>query len=362
MLTKTRRGLAATAIAAAALTGVAACGSSSSSSNSGSDTPQGTVRNALTSYQDGNALTVTVKLDASADDIKRLAASGDDPTNLTDAQAKAYANGTIVFAVKTKDKSFKDAQNDPDLTHSSFAFAVSTGNDKIVEFRFVDSTFFARADVKTIAQLGGNDVGDIQSEADQLSSQLPFLKAALAGNWLKTSYNDLNSIAKIAGGGGGLPSANPAQSQAFIKALLNVFDKDVTATKADDNSDLGDHYVVSGSSRTIATDLVAALKQEFAGLPGASDAFKDADPTQVPDKTVKVDTYIKSGKVHAVKLDVAQFATGKDAAALGGKPFYVEFDFDSSADISAPSGATDIDLPSLVGKLGAGLGTSNQAS
>jgi len=350
MLTTTRRGIAAVAVLAATVTGLSACGSSSPS---GDGTPKGVVVSAIENLGDENALTFTLKLDTSADDVKRLAASGPDPSTLTDAQAKAIADGSVVLAVKTTATSFKAAQSDPNASKkSSVGFTLNAGDKpKLIEFRAINGDLYARVDFQKLASYGDSDLSELQSKAQKYSSTLPFLKPALAGGWLKIPADDLQQLLKASGGARPAPSIDPSRAAGIQQAILGVLDKDVTATKADDGGDLGDHYVLSGSSRVVATDLVNALKPQFAGLPGFSKAFGDANPADVPDKNVKVDVYLKGSKLNAIKLDLAQFASPADAPAFNGKPFYLELDIDDSASISTPSDATDVNLGALLGGL-----------
>jgi hypothetical protein len=338
------------AVVAAALTGVAACGTNSGSS--GGD-PKSAVLDALTAYQNGKELTVTLKLDTSAADLKAFAALGDDPATLTDAQATAFTGGSIQIAIKS-DKSFKATAKDANASkEGSLALVVNAGGSpKLIEVRVVDGTLYARANVQQIVSYAGDSFSDIQQFADAQSGTLPFLKPAVAGDWVKLQLNDLEQFAKSASGGSTAPSLAPSQVAGLQQALIDVLKKDISATKSTDGGSLGDHYVLTGSSRTVATDLVGVFKTQIASIPGASKLLANADPTSVPDKTVTVDAYVKNGKVSAIKLNLGQFLDPADAAKFTGKTFNLEMDFADQADVSVPSGATEINLAALIGGLG----------
>jgi len=78
------------------------------------------------------------------------------------------------------------------------------------------------------------------------------------------------------------------------------------------------------------------------------------DPTQVPDRPVVVDAWVKDGVLAKVSIDVAQFFSESDKKAASTFPVVLTFD-PSGDDISKPDGATTIDLTQLGSLLG-GLG------
>ena len=357
MRTRTRRGFAVTALAAAAAITVAACGSSGSSADN-SKSPQDAVRSAYSKLLDSDAVSMTFKADTTADQLVQLGKSSSDGDGPTAEQAKAIAGGSIVVAVKSGSGSLSDAAKKGSNGKESFAFTVNAGDaPKLVEIRYIDSALYARADVHKFLDYAGQDASVLNKlTGPDAPQQLSFLKDAVAGKWLKLP---LNEVLSAFGGKQSSPSVDPSQAAALTGALDNIFNKDVTAAKADGSSDLGDHYVLSGNSRQLVTDLVNAFKSQLSSLPGADQAFNDFDPADVPNKVVKLDAYVKGGKLNAVKLDVTQFLDPQDAQRFDGKPFYLEADFDDSADISTPSGATDVDLGSIIGGITGLEGSSN---
>ena len=344
----TRRAVAVAAVASTSLALVAACGTSSPSASSPAKGPSGSVQDAYGKLLDGKSLTMTFKLDESAADL--IALDRKDPSSdpLTPAQAQTIAGGTIVVAEKVDKGSLKAPAAG---AQPAFGITVNAGDaPKLVELVYVDKTTYARADVQQFVKYGALSSEQLSDFTTNTPPQLAFLKDAAAGKWLKLPAQDLLDFAKTESKQSAVPSADPSQAAALEKALTNVFTTDFTVTQAGSDP-LGDHYVLSGSSRKIATDLVAAVKGQLGAIPGADKTFNDVNPADVPEKTVTLDAYVKSGKLSAVKVDLSQFASGKDLADFGGKPFYLEADFADSATVSAPANATAVSFGALIGGL-----------
>jgi len=108
--------------------------------------------------------------------------------------------------------------------------------------------------------------------------------------------------------------------------------------------------------------LVAALQQDVGAAAGplASQLGKaDTSLSKVPNKPVTVDVWISGGKVKQIELDLRQFHQGAGGPA---NPVGFKITLSSeSGSISAPSGATPVDLSSLGGLLGGLAGAKSPA-
>jgi hypothetical protein len=327
------------ALATVAVSSIAACGTSSSTKTS-SESPKDAVNTAYTKLLDSDSLTATFKIDESAANLIAISKSGTDPQPLTPQAANAIAGGSVVFAAKSTKGKLADANAADDV-----AITINAGDDpKLVEIRYVGKLAYARADVPQFVKYGAATQEELTTLGG--SSAPAFLKDAIAGKWLQLPLQD--AIDAEGGATATKASVSPDQIAGLQGALKNVFAKDVTATKGSTDATFGDEYTLTASSRTVATDLIAAFKTQLSSIPGADKAFADADPAKVVDKNVTVQAFVKSDTLDAVRLDVAQFLTGADLASLGGKPFYVELDFANSADVAAPTGATKVSFGSLI--------------
>lgn len=362
-----RRVAAALALSTAAVAGLGACASSTGAGATSSKPPAQAFKAAVAKLTDANALTITAKIDATADQLVAIDKAGSGQSTLTTDQAKTLAGGTAVLAIATNGSSFRDARKDAKRAQAkeSFAFTLNGGGAPgLVEVRYVDQALFARADVAKVASLAKADTAQLDKiGSSPVAGKYPFIKDALAGKWLKLPVAELLDAAKGFTGSGGIPSVDPSRADALQGAFGKIFDQDVQVSRQDADSDLGDHLVLTGSSRTLATDFVTAIKTSLSSLPQVGPALGAFDPARVPDQKIAIDAFAKNGALDAVKVDVSQFAHGSKKAAFGGKPLYLELDLDRSASIAKPSQSTEVTFGSLIGAFGAfGLAAGQSSS
>ncbi len=335
--TATRRGLALTAVAAAALLTASACGSASQ------QTPTESFGSGAASLYAGNQLTVSFKVDATAAQLVALSGP-DDP--LTTAQAQLISGGDITVAATSAGSSFAAdlKAGSSSQAGEKFALTVDSSTDKdLFQLVYADKTIYARANVKALAGYAGKSA-EVQQFADsgQIPAQESFIADAIAGKWLKLDAASLLAQSS--------PSVAPSRAAALRSALVGVFVKDVTVTRdAKDSS----HLILTGDSHTVATDLLAAVKQDLSSVPGATQLFGKLDAAKVPSKQVAVDAYVRDGTLTSLKLNLTPFLSATDAAAVKGAPVDLELDFTKSATVTPPATATAVPLEALSGLLGA---------
>jgi hypothetical protein len=93
---------------------------------------------------------------------------------------------------------------------------------------------------------------------------------------------------------------------------------------------------------------VAALVHALAGTPGMS-SFKNQlgslnNLSGVPNKTVQLNLTVANGIVSSLELPLNQFQTSSSSSG----PSSLKLDVSPSGAVSAPSGATAINLPQLL--------------
>lgn len=355
------RRLPAAVVAAGVLAAtLAGCGSSGKEKAAQTKdlTPQQALSQSVSALDDRDALAVTLKVAVSTDDLKALSAKGSSGKPLTDAQARLITGGDVQITARTSDGSkLKDAKPG---TPAAVAVAVHTDGGAIVEFRSVDGkALFLRADVKKIVEIAGKPASSIDAQLANVPPQLSFLKDAVAGKWLKLDVAALQNLAKTYGGSA-IPSADPSAAAAARSKLLAALQRDVTATRAAP-TDRGDHLVLTGSTRTLAKDVVGAFTSAF---PSGNAALSAIKTDKVPDTPVTLDAFVKDGRLSVLSLDVSQFATGKAKADFAGKPFPLEMTFSSDVPkIDAPADAVTVDLQQILGAfLGARGGSARGGS
>jgi hypothetical protein len=326
--------------AAAALSCVSACGSGSSGGGTPAD-PKAELTSSVSNLSSTDVLTTTLKLEATGADLRSLASADGD--KLSAADADAIASAQLVVEAKTDDGS---DLSDKSGHKTNVSLRVVSGGHTYLELRVISGDLFINADVKGF--LGLIHKQQTYTEVKARASSLPaFVQAAVEGRWVTLNGAAAQGLA----GQLGVTSqpSSSARSQKLIDDLKGILSTDVAVKRAGSDS-RGDHLVLSGNTRKLATDFYTAAN---ASVPGASTALARANPSEVPSRNVTVDAWVKDGALSEISLDVAQFARPGEAQ---GQHLRVALTFDRSGDdISKPSGATPVDLSqlsTLVGALG----------
>lgn len=332
-------------VTAAAALLAAGCGNGSAGSTSSKD-PKAAFSTGLNGLNDHDALTVTLKLDASPDTLIALAETSGD--TLDQATARAITSGQLVFEQKTTNgKDLSDIKpGDANAVAARFAFG--DGGTSYVEILSRDGALYVRADVKGLLGLFNKSkvYDDLQSRASTLP---PFVKAFVADQWVTMQTSVLTAVASQFGGAGALPNAE--QMGKLVAGIKAVIGRDVAVARIG-SEDAGDHLRLTAQSRQFVGDLVQSLSS---AVPAASLALGKFDPTQVPDRPVVVDAWVKDGVLAKLSIDFAQFFSEAEKKVASSFPVVLTFD-PSGDDISKPDGATTVDLTqlgSLIGALGA---------
>lgn len=351
-----RTASAASALVAASLLAVTACGSATSASSRTTLAPADAIRAGFDGLQAANALTYTIKLDITQQQITALETANTGKTGTESLKQaavleKALVGGSLVFAQKAAGKSFAADQSNPSApSKEGFAVSVNAGDQRdLVQLVFLDEVLYGRANIAKIADYGGaRSESALKKLGSGEATTYPFLATAAAGGWLEFSVaSALSFLQGVAPGA--VPMVGPSQITGLTSSLAKVFTTDVKSSRSGQDPALGDHIVLTGNSKTIGTDLVSAFRSSLGSLPGASSVFGMANTSSLPSKSVTVDTYIKDGALDAVKFNITQFLDAKTAAAVGASPIAVEIDIARTASISAPSNPTSISTAQLLG-------------
>jgi hypothetical protein len=335
------------------------------------------VTDALSGFEKAKSATFTVSLDTTTADVAAISEAQGEPMSATDQLTfdKVLA-GDVVFSVEAADgKTFGDSAKvdagagSPDLMgllgdpeklsallkeQGAFSAAVRQDGTALVDVRSVDGVIYARADVKKILTLAGQDPGSVDQQLAGLPPALAPLAKAAKGEWVSI---DLVKAAKAAKDSGVLdalpksaptPSVDVAKVQKLIASLKAAYQQKATITELGDDDQRGTGYRLGAPAKQVAEavsdDLIALVGKE-------SEAEVRKAITQIPDKTFSVDLWVKDDKLTAVSLDIVQFLE----KPVAGKKLAVDIDVDLDAgQVSAPEGATEIDVKSLLSQFPAG--------
>jgi hypothetical protein len=334
---------ALTTVAVVTLTG---CGSSSGGSSTASKDPKTAFSTGLAGLSDTDALTVTLKLETTADQLLGFAKESGD--SLTPQVAGQIASAAIVFETKTSDGSHLSELKPGAKSTAATRIAFQDGGRTYAELRALSDALYAQADVKSLLELF-QQKPSAYADLSARAAQMPvFAQALVQGKWVSLDLNALKSLAGQFGGAAASPSQQ--QSQKLLNDLEAVLTKDLTVTRVGEE-DQGDHLKLTTQSRQFVTDLMQTVT---ADIPAASLATASFKPSEVPDHSIVVDAWVKDGALSKLSVDVVQFAPPKEVKPGDSLPVVLQFDR-SGDDIAKPDGATPIDttqLFSLLGSLG----------
>ncbi|MDQ1696688.1 MAG: hypothetical protein QOJ03_2041 [Frankiaceae bacterium] len=316
-----------TSVAAVGAVLLVGCGSGSGGSTP--STPKGQLVAGVTALGDADVLTTTLKLDTTADALQALASSSGD--TLSSDTAAAIVGAQLVIETQSgKDKAFS-------------VRAVDAGQT-LFELRVVSSNLYLQGDLRAILKLAHREsaLADVQAQVSQMPD---FVRAFVAGDWVSLDGTALAGLAGSLGAPTG--SASPAQGPKMIAELKRILSKDVTVRDAGKEG-RGEHLVLTGNTRALAQDIAQSFVTSVPGGAAFSDKLKTSD---VPSRPITVDAWVKDGALSQISVDLAQFADKADVPAGTTLPITLTFE-QSGDDISAPGGATPVDLTQLGGLIG----------
>lgn len=337
---------AATRVVAVATAGLLLAGAAACGTNASSKPPKDELTTGIDGLGSSKALTFTLKIDATAAQLQQFATAMGDKL---DPKVAALLAGADIKAQIKGDKALKDYKPNDSSAPPSFDLSGDLDGSPVVDLRTVDKVLYIRADVQKILTIAQKPqlMQELQARAATLP---PFVQAAAAGKWVSFPADQAKALAGQLGASA-TATPNAEQSRKFLEQLKAIISRDVTVKRLSTGGEKGDHLQMSASTRALASDLMNAVTSF---VPGSGALGSQLDPTKVQERTVTLDAYVKNGKLSEMSLDLAQFASGADAAKVQGQHLPVTMRFDDTAsDISKPADATPIDLSQLLPLLGA---------
>lgn len=328
-----------TALLCTSLLVLAACGGSSGSSSARSE-----YLKAIHNLE-GSPETITLSVDSNPESLQAIA-------------AKTNANLSSDTAQKILDSSFSISSNgasDPKDAQAQITLNVAGSDD--LEIRYLNQVFYIQADVSSLLSTFGGDPSQAEALAQQASAAgYSFVGSLIHGKWI-----ELTGLAELTQSlGGGSPSSTEQVKQLQGK-LLDIL-KTTTSVSDEGSDSIGDHLVVSLNLRDFVSKFFDFLKSIN---PAASQAAPDL--SQVPDKTVKLDAWVKDGNLVQQEFDLMQIndlvssdsdklpeRVTKLALKVAFEPF--------SGSIEAPSGVVEVNLQQLLQTVMGGLTGSSSSS
>jgi hypothetical protein len=247
--------------------------------------PKESLTAAIENLSELEGLEMVFTIQSSEGSIAALAASEGDSLPQEDAQR--ILNSSIT--VRTKGETPEEGQAE---------FVVNIDGEDDVEMKVLDQIFYVRADVRGLIEaFGGDPSGLDQFERQASAAGVTFVKPAIDGEWI--ALEGLKEIAQQQG----LPTGKAPEQDALVRAFRTAVDEEAEVTEGDQEGP-GAHLVVNLPVREIYERLLPEFQKLLVGVPGA--ALPPAG--EVPDESVRVDTWVDDDQLTQIRLDLLQFA------------------------------------------------------
>lgn len=336
---------------------LAACGSTSSGGNAGNESnlpPATELAHSVHALTAGNSLTLTFNLGLTLADIAHISAvEGDTPppaaqTAMTQdhvrIQMQAPAGGTL--------GDFHPTSGTP---KGAFALTFGDAHTDYFAFEAVNGSLFGRIDLRYFTALGGSP-GAFAKIQRQVASMPPFVRAAVSGRWVSVSASTLKALNSFAQGLAAnrqeqIPkSPNPAKILAFTHRLFSTLLADLSVTRL--STGTVDHLAVNLPLRRFLTDEYGVVRPFFGSIVPFGGGLPPLTPNKIPNVSPRFDAYVTGGALSKLVFDAGQFETKHHISV----PVVLTIARQSPA-ITAPSGATPVDM-SAIGQLIGAAGAS----
>jgi hypothetical protein len=343
-------GLAAVAAAAGVL---GACGSATPTSASPEQAQQA-VTNAFRSLGSQSGVVLHISLGVTGAELQQLAGK-DGSSRLTAKAASDLAATSIVVDLNTGNGQAlnKQTSTDPD---EQFGLAVNVATAKTtsaaspVQLRYVNQTFYVRADLPTLLK----DLDQSPSAASgfqkavaspEANNYVHGLATLGQGGWVSVPASTLTELLQALGGGGSSSTSMSAQ-QLWLQ-LENAFNANAVYAPAGASGGRT-HYTAMLKLKPFIEDMEGLLPASLGSIPGASSVGKQINSAvgQIGNQKVVADVWVSGDKVQEIDVNLRQFDHQSGFAVP------VRIQISSAATVQPPPTSTPLDLSNVGGLLG----------
>jgi len=325
-----------------------------SSGGSGGGSPTGNVTTAIKSIGNSTGVQLVISLQGAA---SAFPAS----SKLTSTQESALLSSQLIIGTETSDgKSLTQSASAGAGNSGKFELALSSNGANLASIEVLGSTLYARVDINQTATTYGLTKGkaeQAQQELAQAGSSIPGLSALSAGKWVSLDLTPLLQLEQKSASTSTTTSGSavsPASEAALVSAFLQAFEQNSQITEVGP-ADGGTKYQAVVREKA----LVTALGQASASIPGLGSEANKANASNIPaTQTLTVDVVVKGGALTDLQLPLNQF--DKTNQLKG--PLTLDVGFSGAPTITAPQGATAVDLSGILSQLGSLSGGSSASS
>lgn len=322
--------------------------------------------------QSSKALSVTLRLNDSDGNLKKLMVKDDASM---EAVSGALLNGSITYTVDpTGNQAIKDlkvkGQSEDELRTAlkSVNVALVVRDDKAAlgELRLVAGTLYGHVDIAELNRLlKAAGQGSVDKDLDQMGQGNPKMSKGVAdvraGKWIKLPLLDyidrFKGLADSLGGKTGQPAPSASAVPDFAGLGQQVYDAVKPYVKVTDANDDSSDRVLD-----VNVQVRPALKAALAVLKASTDlpfagALKGVDPSEidkhVADGTAHGTITLANGHLKQVTVDLESLRTLSPKAgstSLKGSRVVLDVD-DSAGTVQAPTNVSSFDLGDLFDSL-----------
>jgi hypothetical protein len=297
--------------------------------------PKESLSAAIENLTELEGLEMVFTVQSSPDSIAALADSSGD--SLSEDETQRILDSSIT--VKSKGQTPEEAQAE---------FVVNIDGEDDIEMKFLDQTFYVRADVRGLIETFGGDPSSLDQFEQQASAAgVSFVKPAIDGEWI--ALQGLKELAQQQG----FPTAQAPDQDALVRAFQTAVDEEAEVTEGDQDGP-GTHLVVDLPVREIYERLLPEFQKLLVGIPGA--ALPPA--SEIPDESVRVDTWVDDDQLKQIRLDLLQFFRfGDEPVPEGVEEFALQVTIDEFDDeVKAPEDAVTLTPQEIQQAFGALMG------
>ncbi len=329
-----RRVIGAVLAAAMGATVLAGCGGGGSAGSG----PTQSVDRGIQADLNQTGLEMAVRIQGSTSDLGRAG-------SLTPAQRQAILGSTLIVSVRSAG-STPISRASAGSGANAFSIALTEGNDDLVDVRYIGDNLYARVQISQLAAdygVSGRSVSGFDSALSRAASVVSAARALEHGQWISVNVpaaetmvaNQLHVSPDL------LPQLNPAELIGVVTAFFSGLEQSSKVTAS--TSPLP--YLLTVNERSFA----AGLSQALASAPGVSlipsaDRLRSAAGSIGANATAKVDADVSNGRLDRLELPAQQFGKGSKAVVI--------MDITTNPSVTAPAGATPVNLAQVGGLLG----------
>ncbi len=339
---------------------LSACGTTTKTASTISSTgPAGALAASVSALGSQSSIKATFSIPVTATQAAQLASMGSTKSPNT-GFATALSTGSVFFAEQTGKGEPLDSTTASSDTGNSYDFGVTFASSTPLEIRYVAQSLYLHLQASTLmTDLGqpASKATSIDNELLKLNADVPGLSALASGGWVEISHttlapllSELKTFASLGAGSTSSSSSNVGSTLLGLRTnILAAIKANSTVTSLESTGGR-QGYAVDVKAQPVAASLNTALNSAGALIPSIGNKLGGLSKSlaSVPSNfVVTIDAYASSGKLAEADLNLDQFATkSKPSFPV---PLRVTV---STATISAPTGASQLDLSKLPSMLG----------